>query len=258
MDTKHIATESLPIRRVDANSPVPLYHQVEMQLRDMIQAGTLAPGDILPPEVELSNAYGVGRHTMRMALGRLAADDLITRKAGRGTVVKQRTDRLRFSLDRSFTQQMAEMGRTAHSQVLGMSRGVIDASAPTALQSRLGAPCLVLVRLRFGDDEPIGIQATTVITEHCPDLDRHDFAKASLYDVLAREYNLLITKIAHSVGARLADEGQASLLEISPDDPLLVFNTTAFLENGEAIEHTMSYYRADRYEYTTVDMYNPC
>jgi len=241
----------LDITPVEPDSPVPLYYQVESDLRRLMQEEALAPGDAIPPEHMLSERYGVSRHTIRKALARLSGDDLIERSAGRGTFVTPQADATRFYLDRSFTQQMADMGRAAASRVLAVATGAIAEDAPEVLQGKAGAPCLYLSRVRLGDDEPIGIQHHTVVTEACPDLDRHDFASASLYDLLAHEYGLRIGEIQHAIGAATADDRQAELLAIAPGDPLLVVHTAAFLGTGAVIEHTTSYYRADRYTYKT-------
>ncbi len=241
----------LNIAPVAPDSPVPLYYQVESDLRRLIEEGVLEPGNAVPSEHVLSEGYGVSRHTIRKALSRLAGDDLIERSAGRGTFVAPQADPTRFYLDRSFTQQMADMGRTASSRVLALETGVIGEDAPEVLYDKGGAPCLRLVRVRLGDNEPIGIQHHTVVTEACPDLDRHDFASASLYDLLAHEYGLRISEIQHTIGAATADERQANLLDIAPGDPLLVVHTAAFLGTGSVIEHTTSHYRADRYMYKT-------
>ena len=236
---------------VSEDSPVPLYHQVESNLRRLIESGELPPGTTVPPENVLTERYDVSRHTIRKAMSRLANDNLIERSAGRGTFVAPEADQSRFYLDRSFTEQMAEMGRVASSRVLDSKTGTIDDEAPEILQSRSGAPCLSLSRLRLGDDEPIGIQHHTVITEECPGLEQHDFSSQSLYDLLAHEYDLRIGEIQHTITAAVADERQAELLEISLGDPLLVVHTAAFLDSGTVIEHTTSYYRADRYVYRT-------
>jgi GntR family transcriptional regulator len=211
----------------------------------------------MPPELELCRAYGVGRHTMRMALSRLVADNMIARRAGRGTFVKPQSDRMKFYLDRSFTRQMAELGRLAHSKVLELSPEVIGEDAPEVFRSKVGKPCLRLVRLRLGDNEPIGIQSSLILTELCPGLDKYDFNQHSLYDILARAYHLIITEIQHTVTAVTAGELQAELLQISLDDPLLVVNTTTYLGNRQAIEYTTTYYRADKYEYSTTHTYTP-
>jgi len=254
-ERKRVDCAGLQITPVNSDSPIPLYYQVETDLRRLIQSGKLPPGATLPPELELSQAYRVGRHTMRRALARLNADDLIVRQAGRGTFVKQPPDRKEFLLDRSFTRQMAEMGKHAHSSVLEISEGVVGDNSPRLLRKYLGAHYLYLARLRFGDEEPTGLQYTTVITELCPDLGSHDFNRDSLYDVLSRDYGLVIATISHTVSAVAADAYQARLLLVSEGAPLLLVKTTAFLDNRQIIEHTISYYRADRYEYSITQSY---
>lgn len=258
MDARQIKTRDLPIRPANPSSPIPLYHQVEISLREFIEDGKLAAGDILPPEIELSRAYDVGRHTMRMALARLVDDGLINRKAGRGTVVMQQSDRVQFFLDRSFTSQMADMNRTARSKVIRAFTDVMKERLPWLPGIAEGTRYFSLTRLRYGDEEPIGLQQSTIIAELCPGIERFDFDRESLYEVLSREYKLVIHTITHSVSATLADQSKAKLLQIKEKDPLLIIKTTAYLENGQIIEATISHYRADRYEYHTSDRYTPC
>ncbi|MCC7208222.1 MAG: GntR family transcriptional regulator [Anaerolineae bacterium] len=248
---RRLQIADLALTPVDANSPVPLYHQIESDLRKLIETGVIAPDDILPPENELCRVYGVGRHTVRMALSRLVNDRLIVRKSGRGTVVVAGPDRTRFYLDRSFTRQMADFGLTARSVLLETSAGAVDARAPEPLRSHIGARCLHIARLRLGDGDPVGLQYTTLLTDHCPGIETVDFTRESLYDVLHNQYRMVIARISHVVSAAAADRTQASLLQVTPGEPLLVVKTTAHLTNNDVIEYTMSYYRTDKYEYST-------
>jgi GntR family transcriptional regulator len=252
MAARQIAIDALPIAPVNPNTPVPLYHQVEMHLRKLIASGLLLPDDLLPPENELSKRYDVGRHTMRMAMSRLVADGILERQAGYGTTVKTQVDRTRFYLDRSFTQQMVDMGMQAKSRVLQTDFGIIDETSPPPLQVNRGAPYFHLVRLRFGDDFPIGVQSTTIITEHCPNLQTFDFNNHSLYEVLSNTYKLHISQISHAVSAVNAGRTDSDLLGVPSGDPLLIVKTSAYLEDQEIIEYTYSQYRADRYEYHTM------
>jgi GntR family transcriptional regulator len=249
--SSHPIAPDLPFHRPVTPSATPLYQQIETDLRDLISGGRLAVGDTLPPEVELAEVYGVGRQTIRAALARLTAEGLLARQAGRGTTIIQRPERRMFFLDRSFTQQMAEMGYRARSQVLVTSSGVIDERSPEALRVCLGAPYLHLTRLRLAGDEPVGLQSAYIITQHCPGLERYDFNEASLYEVLSSAYRLIITRIKHTVTATTANMIQAQLLHVREGTALLVVNTLAFLESGALIESTTSHYRTDKYEYST-------
>jgi len=244
-------SNALPYSAVDAQDPVPLYHQVYLDLRQMIQRGLIAPGGMLPPEMEICQSYGVGRQTVRQAIARLVDDDLVERFAGRGTFVREYQKHAQFFLDRSFSQQMREMGRLPNSRLLSIQKGVISADAAPALSHYQGRPCVTVERLRLGDNEPICHQISTVLSESCPGLEQQDFGRQSLYEILASQYRLVVNRIDHVVRAVNADEYRAELLGIPESAPLLFVGTTAYLESGDVIEHSASYYRADRYEYST-------
>jgi GntR family transcriptional regulator len=248
---RQISLEELDLSPVDPHSPIPLYHQIHLDLKNMIQSGGIPPDTILPPELQLCRAYKVGRYTMRMAISGLVDDGLVERFPGRGTFVKNQAQRLNFFLDRSFTQQMREMGYTPRSQVIRADLDRVDESSPRAMHKMIGAECLRLERLRFGNDVPVSIQSTTVLTERCGGIVTHDFSRESLYEVLAREYHLPIVQIQHVVRAVAANQQQAELLDVLAGVPLLYVGTTAYLENRQIIECSESYYRADLYEYST-------
>ena len=145
---------------------------------------------------------------------------------------------------------MVDMGMDTRARVLELETGVIDQTCSVHLQDKLGTPCLKLTRLRFGDDIPISLQYALVITEKCPGLEKVDFNNQSLFHLLTDEYKLEISEILHTVNAVLADEYQADLLKIKPGDPLLVEQAVTYLSDGDPIETTTSYFRADRYAYS--------
>jgi DNA-binding FadR family transcriptional regulator len=60
---------------------------VVRQLVDVIVTGVLAPGDLLPPEVPLTNQFGVSRTVIRESVKRLEEKGLVTVSQGRGTTV---------------------------------------------------------------------------------------------------------------------------------------------------------------------------
>lgn len=250
MDTPLNHTNSLDIRPVDEHSPIPLYQQVRIDLLNMLQSEQLRPGQMLPTEKELAEAYSVSRQTIRQAIGDLAASNLLERTPGRGTTVLSGRNRLKFFLDKSFAQQIVEMGLEPHSEVLRQKETVIDNTSPQTLRHKRGSSALELIRVRFGNETPIGLQYTTIITDLCPDLGTHDFKEASLYILILTKYKLPIARVDQAISAVIADEWHKNLLKVNREIPLLLVNTTAYLENGEPIEASTSYYRADKYEFS--------
>ena len=67
--------------------PVPLHHQVYLDLKAAIDGGEWRPGDRVPPERELARRYGCSLITVRRALDELSREGRLERHAGRGTFV---------------------------------------------------------------------------------------------------------------------------------------------------------------------------
>lgn len=258
METTKILLDTLELSPVDSLSSVPLYLQIYTDLHNIIRSGRFNPGDMLPPEIDLAQAYGVGRQTIREAIARLVDENLLERFAGRGTFIKAQADRTKFYLDRSFTQQITEMGMAPGSEVLNIYTGIVDENSPKALLAKYGSPCLHLTRLRLADGEPIGVQYTVILTDLCPGLGEHDFNTSSLYHILSTEYRLQMIEISHIVTAVSASDLFVGLLRTAIGAPLLLVKTVAYLEGGDPIEATTSYYRADRYEFSVVHSFQDC
>ena len=64
----------------------------EAELRKVILAGEVAPGDRLPPERALAEQFGVNRVTVRSALDRLSGAGLVRVRQGSGYVVRDYRD----------------------------------------------------------------------------------------------------------------------------------------------------------------------
>src|SRR5262245_43105692 len=98
--------------------PVPLHHQVYLDLRGALDGGEWAVGDRLPPERELAARYGCSLITVRRALDELTRESRLSRTRGRGTfVLAQRLDRdIAGAL--TFTEEMRERGLAPETRLL--------------------------------------------------------------------------------------------------------------------------------------------
>jgi DNA-binding FadR family transcriptional regulator len=75
-----------------------VYEQIAEQLLGQIGGGQLRPGDPLPPERELTEAFGVGRSSIREALRMLESQGVIAPASGGAFVVAQAANPLESSL----------------------------------------------------------------------------------------------------------------------------------------------------------------
>jgi GntR family transcriptional regulator len=241
--------------KADHYSPVPLYHQIFLHLRSLIITKVLKPEQMLPSEKELMDFYKVGRHTIRQALSALVNEGLVERFSGRGTFVKKPNTQQNFYIDRSFTQQMADLGMSTHSQVLEKFVGTINKNSPDIFRKYIGSKFLQLNRLRFSNDIPLGIQKSTILLDRCPDIDKHDFIRESLLRVLINNYQLEIGDVHHELSAGDIDGENCELLGIPPGSSALFELSITYLTDGEIIETTQACYRADKYRYKMIYRY---
>jgi GntR family transcriptional regulator len=72
---------------IEPESKVPIYIQVEEQIRSLIAAGQLRPGDQLPTIRELAADLRVNYNTIARIYLDLDRDGVITTQRGRGTFV---------------------------------------------------------------------------------------------------------------------------------------------------------------------------
>lgn len=75
-------------RSRDRKAGPPVYLQIAGQIRDRVRAGSLAPGDRLPPIRELARSLGVNRDTVSTAYETLASEGVVDARVGRGTFVR--------------------------------------------------------------------------------------------------------------------------------------------------------------------------
>jgi GntR family transcriptional regulator, transcriptional repressor for pyruvate dehydrogenase complex len=78
-------TEMLGVRQVRKTK---VYHEIVDQIRELIAAGRIKPGDRLPPERELAELFKASRNSVRDAIRVLEQMGLIESRQGDGTYVR--------------------------------------------------------------------------------------------------------------------------------------------------------------------------
>jgi GntR family transcriptional regulator len=234
---------------IDHRSAVPLWHQLSEGIRRMIASGFYKTGDTLPTEHEWSKRYGLSSTTVRRALGELVHDELLERKAGRGTFV--RSPRVTRDLRKvlGFTENMVEMGLVPSTRVL--SKEIVPASelAREKLGLRSRTRVLRLERLRLGNDIPMMLETRQVRLDLCPGIVDQDLT-VSLWSVFERAYGLKPRRHAQSLSMGRASDRASALLGIPAGAPVFLVRGVTYLGDGAAIECEESTYRADRYEFS--------
>lgn len=234
---------------LDRNSFVPLYAQIHQRLLEMINSGELVPGSPVPSERELSERYGVSRMTARQALRALRHDGLVYRERGLGTFVARRKVDLHTRDLVGFTEDMRRRGLKPSTRLILLRREPASQITADELGIHRGDEVFHLERLRLADGAPMAYEANYISAALCPDLDKHDLEKESLYQIM-EENGLRLQSAEEVLEAAAATRHEARHLGIKTGVPVLVVRRVVYSDTNQAIESVRTTYRADRYRAT--------
>jgi GntR family transcriptional regulator len=229
--------------------PVPLHHQVYLDLVSALDSGELQPGDRLPPERVLTSRYGCSLITVRRALSELTREGRLERTRGRGTfVLHPRIDR---DLDEplSFTEEMQVRGLDPRTRLVAARPERADQPVAAALELEPGAPTLFLERLRSADGEPLLLEQVHLPAERFPGLLATDLEHQSLYALLGERYDTHVIRAREAFEPVLLRKREAALLGCRTRTPALLLEGVAYAGDGTPVEFGRSFVRGDRTRY---------
>jgi DNA-binding GntR family transcriptional regulator len=226
--------------------PIPLHHQVYLDLRAALDAGEWKPGDRMPTERELVARYGCSLITVRRALSDLAHEERLERTRGRGTMVTQPRIVRELASTLSFAEEMQLRGIEPRTTLLGAGRASATEAASIALELRPRAPVYHLERLRSAGATPLLLEQVDLPAERFPDLLTADLEHGSLYDFLAARYDCRIDRLRETIEPVLPPARDARLLGQSRRRPALLLVGTAFADDGRPVEYSRTYVPGDR------------
>jgi GntR family transcriptional regulator len=236
-----------PMSSIDRGSKVPLYHQLYEILRGQIITGAWQPGDLVPPESQLVEAYDISRTTVRQVLDMLVNEDLVVRQRGRGTFVTQPTLNQGLSRIISFTEDMRQRGLMPGTRVLQAEIVPAELEVAERLAVTLGAEMAHLKRLRLANDEPLSVEDSYLIHRFCPGVLDLDYARSPLRETLERRYSLRLSRAQQTIRAVGATKELGRLLGVRPNAPLLYIERISYTAQDVPVELLHVFHRGDRY-----------
>lgn len=219
-------------------NPQPLYRQVKAHLVQCVLAGEWRPTEALPSEIALAREYNLSQGTVRKAIEEMVHDGLVTRQAGRGTFVTSHNGSYRpFRFHRLFSEAGEKIAGDAV-RYLALRQVQLGARAARGLGLGPTAPATECLRLRELDGTPVLVERILLPERLCPDIATVLRAErpGSVYLMLEQHHNILITRVAEWVRARLATDEEGDLLGFSAPTPVLEVERVAYSLGGEAVE----------------------
>jgi GntR family transcriptional regulator len=218
-----------------------LTRQRVLELIDQLQVG-----QAIPSERRLSSELGISRLTVRAALDELVRDGYLERRHGAGTFVSEPKIAQQLTLT-SFSEDMRRRGMVAGSRTIELREIHAGAAVGRALNISPDARVMLIRRLRLADGEPMALETLHVPAAVVPGLTRDVLENSSFYDLLEREYQVVIANGTQTIEPTVTNEEESELLNVPLHSPAFLFERTSRSDDGETVEFVRSLYRGDRY-----------
>jgi GntR family transcriptional regulator len=223
--------------------------QIYLVLRDRITSGAIPFGTRLPPESALAETHGVARITVRRALARLAAENLVDRRPSAGTrVIFQRPAPAVTADLANVLANLVEMGRRTGVKLLSFEYGSPPPAIAEALALNSGERLQRSVRVRLVDGAPFSYLVTYVPERIGITYSETELASQPLLTLLERS-GVEPDRATQTIGAALATPDVAGALQIDVGAPLIELTRVVFDRHGRGVEHLHAFYRPDRYNF---------
>lgn len=227
-------------------SHIPLYIQIEEELRGSIRSGELLALAQVPSEADLSDRFRVSRMTARKALDRLVGDGLIFRQPGKGTFVAPPKISHGPSQSLSFSAAMRAQNIAFETRVL--EAGLVH--APSNIAAALSLPVdggvVFMRRLRMVEGEPSALHVSYLPARYSLLLEAD--LTGSLSELVAG-VGARIESTRDTIEAVIARGDEARVLGVSVGSPLILIQGVAYSASREPLRYTESMYRGDRWRF---------
>lgn len=234
------------------DSPLPLWSQIADRLRSALERGEFVPGDRLPSEADLNEAFGVSRSTARAALDKLESEGRITRRSGIGSIVLAPRVDQPVNLLASFAEDMRARDLVPSYLTRSVEISTATAEVAEALGLEVGARLGMIDRLLLANSVVIGLSlswlspSTTSIL-NLPTLAELD--SGSLYRWIEQRSGRRIAGGSEFIEAVNANEQIAASLNVPANAAVLLARRISRTAEGQPIEYALLYYRPDLYRF---------
>lgn len=232
--------------QVDRSSSTPLYLQLAGAIEEAVRSGALPPGSRLENELALAKRLGLSRPTVRQGIQDLVDKGMLVRKRGVGTQVVQAPVSRQVALT-SLYDDLRTAGKSPRTEIVEYRVGRPSPEAVDRLQLAPGDQVLDLLRVRYADDEPLAVMRNVVPERIAPS--RAELSANGLYACL-RERGIVSVLAQERIGATVADEEHAELLDEEIGAALLTMERKSFANDGSVVEYGFHVYRASRYSFS--------
>lgn len=225
--------------------------EVANEIRHLIMSGVYKEGDKIPGERSLSEEFGVQRLTLRSGLRMLEEEGLIYSIPRKGYFVSKPRVEKYVSKITSLFDGIQSSSQDFRTSLIKFGETEVDKYLNSETHLPLGTRMYEMKRLRYVDNEPICVDYSFIPKSIAPKLEKYDFEKVFLYDVLQQEYKINLKRSKQKINVEHVEENYRELLQLNPDDSIVLQTGRIYDDQERLVEFSESYMRMDRFVYIT-------
>ena len=232
----------------------PLYQQIKALILHSLQSGEWRPGEAIPSEIELAARFKVSQGTVRKAVDELAAENLLTRRQGKGTFVATHAEeQVQYRFLRLAPDVPLAPGQDGASrrEFLDCRRLRAPVDIARALKLKSGDMVVEVRRVLHFAGQPVVFDDIWLPGHLFKGLtaDRLSEYRGPMYGLFESEFGVRMIRAEEKIRAVAADAAVAERLQIDEGAPLLSVERLSFTYGDQPVELRKGLYRTDRHHY---------
>ncbi|WED23545.1 phosphonate utilization transcriptional regulator PhnR [Vibrio sp. JC009] len=220
------------------------YVKIKDAIVEQIESGMLIPGQKLPAERKLAEAFDTTRVTLREALSLLETEGRIYREDRRGWFISPEPLRYDPSLRQNFHNLALSQGRKPETKVISAKSILATREAAKLLDLPPFTDVYSLERVRFLEQRPVVYVRHYIRQTAFPGLLDHQLA-TSLTDIYREHYDISYQKTRYKVSVTSLTEDIAQLLHATSGTPAMLVERLNYNQDGALIDGNFEYWRHD-------------
>ncbi len=234
-----------------SQGPLPKYFRIYEELMRDIREGKYKNGEKFPSDTELVKNYGVSRGTIREAIKLLFQQGYLIREQGKGTFVTY--SRIHQDPDKlmGFSELMKTNNIKPSAKIIEKEVIPVPANVSHIMKANSSDKVVRIVRLRFGDEQPLIIERSFFNYRLFEPILNEDFEQNSIFGLLYRYTHVRLGEAEQRIEAISAGSEEQELLNVKVGTPLLLMKRIIKTSEGAYFQYSEDVYRSDRINFTT-------
>lgn len=222
----------------------PRFVKIKSKLLEQIESGQLMPGDQVPSENQLAEAFSVSRMTARRALSDLVSEGILLRSQGLGTFVADHRPMSSMLEIKSINEEISQRGHAYTNKMISIETILANEQQSALLDVKAQSKVFHSKIVHMENAVAVQLEDRLVNPLWAPEYLLQNFGQITANQYLSKVAPL--TQADHSIEAILPPAEVAELLNISSHQPCLQVSRRTYSAKG-VVSYALLTHPGNRY-----------